>query len=1525
MSKAGIQSNRGDGYQTLVAMDWALTVMSDPAYAWVEVDSVLSPVDDVVIGLLDRSRICCQCKKNQALHTAWSIADLQDELLKAASLLNSDAAATVRFYSRSPFGELSALKEYSTTYPDATTYSANLGKAHRKTDSQLKDLFVYHSPSLSTYEFLRRTYFEPTPDLDRMETLLLERLRQLVTRPSEAYAALWTCLDKLGMRMASGQPNAAGQHRLNKADLLDLLTRAGALMAPTMEVANVLGLFRGTSAIGRSWQREIGGLTFASAVVTELLQAIEGKHRSILLTGLPGSGKTCAMLALQDELEKQAKTRSDLVPLFIQSREFADTATVHDRQVQGLPDLWVEQVARVAEHCQVVVVIDSLDVLSIAREHSVLDYFLAQVDRLLVIPNVTVVTSCRDFDRQYDRRIAQRIWDRELKCEPLDWDREITPLLAELAIDASLTDATTRELIRNPRELALYVELAMQSGGFNVVTSQSLAQRYLATVIQGNPALGDAAMQVIEELAGEMLQSRSLSVPSQRFTASQAVQRELLSHNVLHLAQGGQLTFGHQTLLDVLVISGAIRAGLTLDEFIGQLPPVPFVRPSIRSFVAHLASGERRQFRSQIRTVLTGARAFHIRRLVAECLAELAPECDDWPLIRDLRNGHQDVFQVIYTQGHRLEWHYFWMKFLVPALKAMADADGQMMHVQRVAEWKNDDPAGIVGFWGDMLGQDGLDQSRVAFSITHSLSQMRAEHSAMIGPLVSELLQLPGHERTFLGPALARCVQSYALDDSILWLYVAGDVRDEDVLSYRLGDDRLHCQPHEFGAENSAFLSDRMQTSPALLDLAVSSIERWSQIRNSRYGEPSAGYWSRFLRETSQRDAHSQTEHRYVDSERILLDVIESGILHQTQIQSEWWERNRERLCFSKEGALRYFGILACTANPSPNLEIISRMLSDKAYLESELAYELGNLMQKSFGMLDAGIQDAVEAVVLSIHQERLADPTYRAPVLYWRAQYLLTIPGYLRSPAANELIRQCERETWPLVRKPDIGARGGFIGAPFSFEVFLSASDEGVVRLLAHYSKPVRESFDDFLIGGVREVGGQLREAASRDPLRFLALLPTYWAVIAPQFCDDILEGVSNYLAHRYGNLQASSTWLPIKEPDAEVLAQNILDELDRHPAYWHHRRSASAALRACGHVLRDTQDAAQLVFWAIDFLALQEERPQSGGSRDLIEAGLNMARGNAVESLMILANHLQKCGAAWPELLCPALRMFAKDDDPALRAMLLHQLPYFQSHHAELGWDLFELAIQDQAQGLWLVAEPCLYHAYHQHFEIVEPWLKRLYCDGNGKDLEAWGRVSALAALNSKLEIAELVAGLNTLESADAWRGAATVWTHPGNMRTYRSQCLFGLAAGIAEGNKHSIDVARLVPHLFRESDPLVSLPIDLIRRSLALLASQAELVGGSIFGMDAWLNATSQYDPGAALDGLETYLHFVRHTRGHLYDHENNLMQLLTHLFRQAEEHEESDKGAMLGRVVSAQDELLALGIQGMDEWLKVAERP
>lgn len=1522
MSIAGIRSNRGDGYQTLVALDWALTILSKSDFQWIEIDSVTYSVDDVVVGRTDGSHICCQCKKNQTDFKAWTIADLSDELVKASRLLDSNKKAEVRFYSRSPFGAIAKLREHSTTQADEASYCKSLGKEHQKTDKELAGQLASQAPHLSTYEFLRQTRFETTPELDRMEHLLHEHLRSMVSNPNVAYSVLWTRLDQLGARMEGSNISTSAQHRLTKDDLKAILHQAGTMLVPTMNLAEVRASFASTSAIGRTWHRDIAGQRIPNPVLNDLLLSIDDRKRAILLTGLPGSGKTCVMLALQDALEQHAQTGTDIVPLFIQSREFAELSTAQDRQAQGLPEQWVEKAARMAEEAQVVVVIDSLDVLSIAREHSVLTYFLAQIDRLLLIPNVTVVTACRDFDRHYDRRIAERQWDCEFNCPPLDWETEIEPLLNTLDIQTATIDANTRELIRNPRELALFVDLAQREGSFNVVTSQALAQRYLDTFVRANETLGETAIQAIETLANEMLKSRRLAVPRQRCSASQDIQRALLSLNVLQETQGGELMFGHQTLLDVLVISGAVRRGVTLNEFIQGLSPVPFVRPSIRSFVAYLAMGERREFRKQLRTVLTGSAAFHIRRLVAELLAEQVPEDDDWPLIRDLRDKHREVFQVIYTQSMRIEWHHFWFKYLVPVLKDARDAEGLATHAYRVSRWKSEDAKGVLAFWTEILQMDWMDEKQIALQLSNYLSKIDTKHLALVAPLLERLLSKPTQKNSFLGHAIARCVKAGSMDDIWLWRYITGDINNEDVIQFRFNH-KLHCQSHEFGNRDDNFLLQRMAQSIQLLDLALESIENWCKIKSARYGNTHEGYHSHFLFLTSYKDAHSQDDIRHKDSDDILFDAIEAAILNHAKIHSGWWQLNRERLCFNQEGALRYFAILACTSNPEANIDLIGCILRNKDMLESDLSFELGALMQAAFIYLDTITQDAVMATILTVHGDEFADENTRFWILKKRAERIVTIPSYLRSPEIQALLDDYEKTNGGFIRQPDLRSRGGMVRAPFSFEIFNRANDDNVLRLLTHYSGYERDIYD-FLIGGEREVSGQLSDASSRHPTRFLRLLSTHWVDISETFPEAIMEGVAHHLAYRYGELQAHDKWKPLEEPDAPALANQILDELERHSHHWRHNRAASKAMQACAHVIKNTQNAERLVWLAIGFASLQEESTIQGDSVSLINKGINMMSGHVAEALMILTSSLQEHSVPFPELLSPTLRRFAMHEHPAIRALILRRLPYLQDYQPELGWELFHIIVQD-ATGLWEIAEPCLYYAYHNHFEKIIPFLVHIRDEGSDKDLATWGRISALAALAGHIDIRFLLNDLTMMDNTEAWQGAASVWTHSENIKKHRELCLTGIDAGLNANPSHAAVVARKMKRLFNENNPRVSIPIALIQHCFTIFESENENKHDRFFGIDKWLNETSHHDPEQALAVAEIYMNYVKRTQSHLSDYGNDFPQLMTRLFAEAEEREESDQGAMLQRVVSLQDTLLSLGVNGVNNWLKAAERP
>ncbi len=434
---------------------------------------------------------------------------------------------------------------------------------------------------------------------------------------------------------------------------------------------------------------------------------------------------------------------------------------------------------------------------------------------------------------------------------------------------------------------------------------------------------------------------------------------------------------------------------------------------------------------------------------------------------------------------------------------------------------------------------------------------------------------------------------------------------------------------------------------------------------------------------------------------------------------------------------------------------------------------------------------------------------------------------------------------------------------------------------------------------------------------------MSAHWADISEGFRDDIMDGVANYLTHRYGNLQANGTWAPVDGPDAPTLASCVLDELERHPSHWQLNRSASDAMQACAQVIHDTKNAARLVFLAIGFANLREKSSIKGDSIDLIDTGINMTSGHITEALMILANKLLEYSVPFPELLSPTLRRFADNEHPAIRALILRHLPYLQSLNPELGWDLFRIAMQD-ATGLWKTAEPCLYHSYHNQFEKVALLLARIHSEGSGEDLVTWGRISALSALTGHIDFAVLLENLKTLDATEAWRGAAGVWTHPENIKQHRDQCLAGIEAGLNADRPHAVATARQVEHIFHDNTLVISIPTELIRLCFGAFESDSENKHRDLYGFNEWLNATSHRDPEQALTATEIYLTYVAHAKPFFYDYENRLTQLMTRLFAEAEEREESDQGAMLRRVVSVQDTLLSLGVNGISDWLKAAER-
>lgn len=239
-------------------------------------------------------------------------------------------------------------------------------------------------------------------------------------------------------------------------------------------------------------------------------------------------------------------------------------------------------------------------------------------------------------------------------------------------------------------------------------------------------------------------------------------------------------------------------------------------------------------------------------------------------------------------------------------------------------------------------------------------------------------------------------------------------------------------------------------------------------------------------------------------------------------------------------------------------------------------------------------------------------------------------------------------------------------------------------------------------------------------------------------------------------------------------------------------------------------------------------------------------------------------------------------------------------------------------------LASTPCLYYAYHKNFEIVSPFLERIRADGSDKDMEVWGRISALAVLSGHIDLSCFLEELSALDNSEAWKGASDVWTNSENIKQHREKCLAGIEAGLNASQERSSIVANRLERIFHDNKPPVVVPLHFIKRCFEIFNNDDQNKHSRLFGFSEWLNAISHSNPALALDSATIYVEYIKNCNTHFYDYKDEMMHLMTHLFREAEEREESDQGEMLSRVVKLQDCLLAIGLNSVNDWFHAVER-
>jgi hypothetical protein len=1524
MSLAGRRSNRGDAYQTQIAVDWAISMLADPKIQSVETDATMMtgagpvPVDDILIAT-GLSRTYCQCKKNEPDFKDWTVATLSDELAKAARLVMSDPSARICFYSRSGFASLAKLREYAVTVGGAAAYRHGLGAENATVDAALNALFEkLNSPADFTFDFLCRTTFQPTPEFQPMESLQLERLRNLVAQAPLALDTLWVAFDRASAGLGIGAGSTATPMSLSREMLLERLREVGATVSAPRSQQDAEQALQALSGVGREWRRDIDGLRLRRICSDALLRSIESGAGSILVTGGPGSGKSCVLLDLAEDL-----ANSRAFPVYVQCRVFAEAEDAAQREVLGMPSDLVGLVARLAEYRPIAVLFDSLDVLSLSREHAALNHCLAAIDRLLNIPDVTVVAACRSFDAKYDRRLSVRDWNLKVDIPDLHWEDEIVPLLRRSNVDEGALQSPTRSLIGNARHLAMFLEICKRGHRVVARTHQELTREFLDATVRSVPGLGDGAERQLESIAEDMLKRKSLEIGPERANLPSAVEALLLSGGVLQRTGRRTLEFTHQTLLDVLAIASWERQGGSLESFTKALPPVPFVRPAVRAYALHVAAIDRRVLRAATRAIVSSGLPHHLRRLVVETLADLEPLDEDLPLVNWLR-GQGGLFESLFDKADSLAWHRFWLRHLAPIWHEERDQGRILYLATRAGRFLAEDTDGVLAFWNQALDADWVDLPRVAMNISFSIGDYKGSAHLGIGALAERLLALPKLDHDALGAAVLQTVRSESAGPEFIWAYITSNLDDDSIRQHRL-DDKLRCEACLF--EEGGVLTRYFEESIGLLSLAMRDVRRWRELQEEAYASE-AEWTDGFLGDTSHSQHHSRHDISHSTSLTTVLRAMEAAVLKHAREDSDWWRQNKAAMASSRDGALRYWAVRALTANPELDLALAVKLSSEQEMLTYSLSHEVGDLVNAVVPLLDPDAQDVVLSAIAAL-------PGGDFYLLRHKCAMAAAIPAPFRPAGLVQLLEAYERKEGWCVREPHIHSMSGTVTAPFPFQRFLDADDLMVLRLLQHY-RSAAGSIRDWgdLVGGAEHVGRQLGEAASRAPIRFLRFLSSHWAAVPDVFRGDILDGCSQHAEHLFGSHGYNKdVWNPVEHPDAETLVAGFLDEIERHPAFWSLSRAAARALNIVAEMATPAS-AERVAFHLLGFF----RSPAPRRLRNLIDGGMNSTRGMVAEAAVRMAVACQANRAEMPPMLRAVVRLLARDDSPEVRAMIVHHLPYFISRKIEFGWELFALAMEGASIELWRVAESCLYWAYHAQHERTAPYMEILLTkaleeagantenvskEDDRSGLSGWARIATLSSLSGHVSLETHLQRLNSIDRPRAWRAAAAVWGVNATKLAHRAACLAGLGSAM-KAPAAGRGAVSAMDHVFRARPPIAvpeKMVVEMFRVEMEAQADRAHYHPHFFTG---WLESMSLIWPDQALAPLEQLANFLKKSRRQLYDN-GPIARTLTALCREAEEREQSDQRAMLDWVVRIQDQLLVVGVHGLDDWLRAAERP
>lgn len=376
----------------------------------------------------------------------------------------------------------------------------------------------------------------------------------------------------------------------------------------------------------REWPKEIFGGKIARPAFDRVLRHIEEKPAGTsFLLGDAGSGKSALMAELTEHLEQSG------VPVFAIKADMLSEASRSIADLEkdlGLEGGLLEEISVIADAGPTVVLIDQLDAVSEVMDKSAnrMRLLIGLVRKIRRLSNagqpaqVHVVVSSRPFEAAHDARFKQLQPDDTFDLELPKWD-EIAALLDELGIDPDSVGSNLRETLRRPFALKLYVEIVKRGEAVQDLEASELLDRWLATSKLGDPEERKRCLELMTELAQDMIRSEAIWRPADHYEATRLDALRRCEAAGLIVRQGPNIGFSHQSWLDDFQAK-SFSTGNDLADYAWEKQDSLFARSTVLRSLQRLRAVDIKNYRIAVDVLLSSQQTRrHVKHLLTDIIS----------------------------------------------------------------------------------------------------------------------------------------------------------------------------------------------------------------------------------------------------------------------------------------------------------------------------------------------------------------------------------------------------------------------------------------------------------------------------------------------------------------------------------------------------------------------------------------------------------------------------------------------------------------------------------------------------------------------------------------------------------------------------------------------------------------------------------------------------------------------------------------------------------------------------------------